>query len=241
MVAARADTGSSFTGNTVIAPNLANGIAVYGGTDLQVRDNLVADTNALGSGIAISNQAFAAPFFPLSGTIEVTGNELVRTGAMNPNRQHPMGALRVDAYDSPIEAEVRIAGTTATGSPYSVFEFSSGGGQGHEVAASPSRARSCAAWARSSCRPRPAVRPASSRSPRSPWARPGCTTARTGGRSPSISAPATAAGTTSGRAGRGPSREPRRVSPRSIRGDPRTQRTGRVSCGARAPVSCHGP
>lgn len=127
------DTGSSFTDNTVIAPNLANGIAVYGGTDLQVRDNLVADTNALGSGIAISNQAFAAPFFPLSGTIEVTGNELVRTGAMNPNRQHPMGALRVDAYDSPIEAEVRIAGTTATGSPYSVFEFSSGGGQGHEV------------------------------------------------------------------------------------------------------------
>ncbi|MEU6132344.1 glycosyl hydrolase family 28-related protein [Saccharopolyspora sp. NPDC047091] len=127
------DTGSSFTGNTVIAPNLANGIAVYGGTDLQVRDNLVADTNALGSGIAISNQAFAEPFFPLSGTIEVTGNELVRTGAMNPNLRHPMGALRVDAYDSPIEAEVRIADTTAVDSPYSVFEFLSGGGQGHEV------------------------------------------------------------------------------------------------------------
>ncbi|GAB2671684.1 hypothetical protein GCM10027271_35300 [Saccharopolyspora gloriosae] len=127
------NSGSEFTGNTVVAPNLANGIALYGGTDLVVRENLVADTNALGSGIAISNQAFGEPFFPLRGTITVEGNELVRTGAMNPNWQHPMGALRVDAFDSPIDADVRITATTAVDSPYGVFEFVSGGGQGHEV------------------------------------------------------------------------------------------------------------
>ncbi|MFG2574871.1 discoidin domain-containing protein [Streptomyces sp. NPDC048481] len=127
------DTDSSFENNTVTQPNLANGIAVYGGTDLTVRNNLVLDTNALGSGIAISNQKFLDPFSPLAGTITVDGNTLVRTGAMNPNWNHPMGALRVDSYDSPIDATVNITGTTVTDSPYSAFEFVSGGGQGRPV------------------------------------------------------------------------------------------------------------
>ncbi|GGS87045.1 discoidin domain-containing protein [Streptomyces griseoviridis] len=124
------DVGSSFTHNTISQPNLANGIAIYGGTDITVSDNLVSDTNALGSGIAISNQKFLDPFHPLSGTITVSGNTLVRTGAMNPNWNHPMGALRVDSYDSAIEAQVRITDTTVTDSPYSAFEFVSGSGRG---------------------------------------------------------------------------------------------------------------
>ncbi|MEU6477227.1 discoidin domain-containing protein [Streptomyces sp. NPDC047017] len=127
------DTNSSFENNTVSQPNLANGIAIYGGTDITVRDNLVSDTNALGSGIAISNQKFLDPFSPLAGTITVDGNTLVRTGALNPNWNHPMGALRVDSYDSAINATVNITGTTVTDSPYSAFEFVSGGGQGYPV------------------------------------------------------------------------------------------------------------
>ncbi|MEU0251872.1 discoidin domain-containing protein [Streptomyces sp. NPDC006184] len=127
------DTDSSFENNTVSQPNLANGIAIYGGTDIAVRNNLVSDTNALGSGIAISNQKFLDPFSPLAGTITVSGNTLVRTGAMNPNWNHPMGALRVDSYDSAINATVNITDTTITDSPYSAFEFVSGGGQGYPV------------------------------------------------------------------------------------------------------------
>ncbi|MFJ8603986.1 discoidin domain-containing protein [Streptomyces shenzhenensis] len=127
------DTDSSFENNTVSQPNLANGIAVYGGTDIAVKNNLISDTNALGSGIAISNQKFLDPFSPLAGTITVDGNTLVRTGAMNPNWNHPMGALRVDSYDSAINATVDISNTTITDSPYSAFEFVSGGGQGHPV------------------------------------------------------------------------------------------------------------
>ncbi|OIJ93117.1 discoidin domain-containing protein [Streptomyces monashensis] len=127
------DTDSSFENNTISQPNLANGIAIYGGTDLSVKHNLVSDTNALGSGIAISNQKFLDPFSPLSGTITVDGNTLVRTGAMNPNWNHPMGALRVDSYDSAIDATVNITDTTINDSPYSAFEFVSGGGQGHPV------------------------------------------------------------------------------------------------------------
>ncbi|MFI6944159.1 discoidin domain-containing protein [Streptomyces sp. NPDC050418] len=125
--------GSTFANNTITQPNLANGIAIYGGRDITVEDNLVLDTNALGSGIAISNQKFLDPFFPLSGTITVSGNTLVRTGAMNPNWNHPMGALRVDAYDSAIEATVNITGTTIEDSPYSAYEFVSGGGTGKAV------------------------------------------------------------------------------------------------------------
>ncbi|CAL9372039.1 hypothetical protein SUDANB145_00889 [Streptomyces sp. enrichment culture] len=124
------DVASSFTGNTITQPNLANGIAIYGGTDITVSGNLISDTNALGSGIAISNQKFLDPFHPLSGTITVDGNTLVRTGAMNPNWNHPMGALRVDSYDSAIEAQVKITDTTITDSPYSAFEFVSGSGRG---------------------------------------------------------------------------------------------------------------
>ncbi|MFJ6665255.1 discoidin domain-containing protein [Streptomyces sp. NPDC091383] len=127
------DTGSSFENNTISQPNLANGIAIYGGTDITVRGNLVSDTNALGSGIAISNQKFLDPFSPLAGTITVDGNTLVRAGAMNPNWNHPMGALRVDSYDSAINATVNITNTTITDSPYSAFEFVSGGGQGYPV------------------------------------------------------------------------------------------------------------
>ncbi|WP_330336732.1 discoidin domain-containing protein [Streptomyces sp. NBC_00557] len=127
------DTDSSFENNTVSQPNLANGIAIYGGTDLTVKNNLVSDTNALGSGIAISNQKFMDPFSPLAGTITVSGNTLVRTGAMNPNWNHPMGALRVDSYDSAIDATVNITDTTITDSPYSAFEFVSGGGRGYPV------------------------------------------------------------------------------------------------------------
>ncbi|MFF5301793.1 discoidin domain-containing protein [Streptomyces sp. NPDC013161] len=127
------DTNSSFENNTISQPNLANGIAIYGGTNIAVRNNLVSDTNALGSGIAISNQKFLDPFSPLAGTITVDGNTLVRTGAINPNWGHPMGALRVDSYDSSVNATVNITNTTITNSPYSAFEFVSGGGHGYST------------------------------------------------------------------------------------------------------------
>lgn len=127
------DTDSSFENNTISQPNLANGIAIYGGTDIAVRNNLISDTNALGSGIAISNQKFLDPFYPLAGTITVDGNTLVRAGAMNPNWNHPMGALRVDSYDSVVNATVDITNTTITNSPYSAFEFVSGGGHGYST------------------------------------------------------------------------------------------------------------
>jgi hypothetical protein len=128
------DTGNTFTGNTIVQPNLANGIAIYGGSNNTASDNVIADTNALGSGLAVSNQAFLQPFNPLSGKVTVAGNTLIRTGAMNPNWSHPMGALRVDSYDSAITTvDVQITDTSFIDSPYSDFEFVSGGGHGYDV------------------------------------------------------------------------------------------------------------
>jgi hypothetical protein len=129
-----ADSGITFANNTIVAPTLANGIADYGGSDNTISNNVVADTEPLGSGIAISNEEFLSPFTPLSGTITVSGNYLIRTGAMNPNWGHPMGAVRFDAYDSAFSnVTVNYSGGAILDSPYEAFEFVSGSGNGYAV------------------------------------------------------------------------------------------------------------
>jgi hypothetical protein len=127
-----ADSHDSFLANTVEETNLANGIAEYGGTGNTISNNLIADTNALGSGLTISNEQFLSPgFTPLKGTITVSGNKLIRTGAMNPNWKHPMSAIQIDSYNYPITgATIKITDTTVLDTPYSVFELVCGGGAG---------------------------------------------------------------------------------------------------------------
>jgi Pectate lyase superfamily protein/F5/8 type C domain/Abnormal spindle-like microcephaly-assoc'd, ASPM-SPD-2-Hydin len=130
-----ADSNITFANNTIVQPTLANGIADYGGSNNTISNNVVADTNALGSGIAISNEEFLSPgFVPLSGTITVSGNYLIRTGAYNPNWDHPMGAVRFDAYDSAFSnVTVNYSGGAILDSPYEAFEFVSGSGDGNTV------------------------------------------------------------------------------------------------------------
>jgi hypothetical protein len=129
-----ADSGITFSDNTVEQPNLANGIADYGGSDNTITGNVIADTNPLGSGLAISNEAFLTPFTPLSGTITVSGNTLVRAGAENPNWGHPMCAIRFDSYDSAFSGvTVNDSGNTIDDSPYCAYEIVSGGGHGYAV------------------------------------------------------------------------------------------------------------
>ena len=200
------------------------------------RNNLVSDTNALGSGIAISNQKFLDPFHPLAGTITVDGNTLVRTGAMNPNWSHPMGALRVDAYDSAIDATVNITNTTITDSPYSAFEFVSGSGRGYAVRNVTVDGATVRARRRSSSRPRHPAPPPSGVCRPPAWARPASTTAPTRpvpAPSPSPTAAATPAGTAPGRTAR-PGRSPARATrtptrpatwPRGVRPRPPARRT----------------
>jgi hypothetical protein len=128
------DSHITFSHNTVEQPNLANGIADYGGSDNTITHNVITDTNPLGSGLAISNEAFLTPFTPLSGTITVSGNTLVRTGAYNPNWDHPMCAIRFDSYDSAFSGvTVNDSGNHIDGSPWCAYEIVSGGGHGYAV------------------------------------------------------------------------------------------------------------
>jgi len=96
-----------FRRNTVVAPVLANGIAVYGGRDIRIENNIVADTLTQGGGIHLGNRFKAVP---LSGRIDLTDNLLVRAGSFDPNWKYGVGALWFYALDAPIEADIRVTG-----------------------------------------------------------------------------------------------------------------------------------
>ena len=126
------DAHDTFAWDTVEQPNLANGIAEYGGTDNTIDHDVIADSNALGSGLTISNEQFASPgFTTLAGTINVDHDTVIRAGAMNPNWGHPMSAIQIDAYDYAISnVALNLNDLNVFDTPYSVFELVSGDGTG---------------------------------------------------------------------------------------------------------------
>lgn len=95
--------------NTVIAPVLANGIAVYGGRDIEVRDNVVADTLTRGGGLHLGARFDATP---VEGRIVFAGNLLARTGSIDPVWRFGVGAIWLYALDRPINADIRIEDNT---------------------------------------------------------------------------------------------------------------------------------
>ena len=95
--------------NTVVAPILANGVAIYGGHDIAVSDNLIADTLTEGGGLHLGNRFGAVP---LSGKISFTGNMVVRGGSIDPRLHMGIGAVWLFALDSPINAQIDLRSTT---------------------------------------------------------------------------------------------------------------------------------
>ena len=93
------DSRITIRNNTIVAPLLANGIALYGGSDIIVRDNLVADTVTQGGGIHLGTRFASTPF---SGSVELSGNVLIRTGSLDPNWHFGVGALWFYALERPI-------------------------------------------------------------------------------------------------------------------------------------------
>jgi len=115
-----ADAQVDIAHNTVVAPILANGIAIYGGRDIRVSDNLVADTLTQGGGIHIGNRFDAVP---LAGTICIIDNLLVRTGSFDPNWKFGVGALWFYALDRPITADIHASGSALMDSTLSAIQF----------------------------------------------------------------------------------------------------------------------
>lgn len=102
-----ADADNTFDHNTVQTPSLANGIAIYGGTDNTVSNNLVADPIREGSGLHIGSRFGATAF---TGTLAVTNNTVVRAGTRELNWNIGLGAIWIYALDKTIDADIQITG-----------------------------------------------------------------------------------------------------------------------------------
>jgi len=127
----QADSGNSLTNNTVVQPNLANGIALYGGSNNTVSGNLVQDTNALGGGILVANRFSSVP---LGGTVTLSNNTTLRAGALDPNWQFGVGALWFDARDQAITGvAINVTNFKAIDSPYEAIQFIDGNGAGKTI------------------------------------------------------------------------------------------------------------
>ncbi|MFI8369043.1 glycosyl hydrolase family 28-related protein [Streptomyces sp. NPDC085466] len=101
------DARNVFSRNTVQSPTLANGIAIYGGEDITVSGNLVADPVREGSGLHAGSRFGAEPF---TGTLRFTDNTTVRAGTLDLNWKIGLGAIWFYALDKSIDADIRVTG-----------------------------------------------------------------------------------------------------------------------------------
>ncbi|HEY1104631.1 MAG TPA: glycosyl hydrolase family 28-related protein, partial [Agromyces sp.] len=114
-----ANAGNTFTRNTVQTPTLANGIAVYGGSDNTITGNLVADPIREGSGIHVGARFGAEPF---TGSLEIGDNTTVRAGTYELNWNIGLGAIWFFALDRSIDgAEITVTGDHYLDSTYNAI------------------------------------------------------------------------------------------------------------------------
>jgi hypothetical protein len=116
----RLNRGNAFRNNTVIAPILANGLAIYGGADIEVSGNVVADTVTQGGGIHLGNRFDAEP---LVGRINLDDNLIVRAGSFDPNWNFGVGAIWFYALDHPITASISVRNTEIVDSTLPALHF----------------------------------------------------------------------------------------------------------------------
>ncbi|WP_127793590.1 glycosyl hydrolase family 28-related protein [Agromyces sp. LHK192] len=109
---------NTFLRNTVQTPTLANGIAIYGGTDITVEGNLVADPIREGSGLHAGSRFGAQPF---AGTLRFTDNTVVRAGTFELNWRVGLGAIWLYALDRSIESRVEVTGDHYLDSTYNAI------------------------------------------------------------------------------------------------------------------------
>ncbi len=114
------NTGNTFARNTVRSPALANNIALYGGSDNKVTDNLVSDTLVQGGGIHVGNRFGAVP---LAGTTTIARNTLQRTGTLDLFSHIGEGALWFWAADAPLTGRVDVEDNLIQDSAYTAVQF----------------------------------------------------------------------------------------------------------------------
>ena len=113
-----ANVGNVFERNTVQTPTLANGIAIYGGRDITVRGNLVADPLREGSALHAGSRFGAEPF---AGRLTFRDNTTVRAGTLDLNWTIGLGAIWFYALDRSIDADVSVTGDHYLDSTYNAI------------------------------------------------------------------------------------------------------------------------
>ncbi|MGC4940815.1 CARDB domain-containing protein [Kribbella sp. DT2] len=114
---------NSFTNNTIQLPWRANGIAVYGGYDNKIENNLIYDTMNY-PGIMLATDHDPLPF---SGQTLIANNGLYRTGGAFWNEDQEFGAITLFPQNLPIPG-VTIRDTEILDSTYDGIQFKTGGG-----------------------------------------------------------------------------------------------------------------
>jgi Pectate lyase superfamily protein/F5/8 type C domain/Abnormal spindle-like microcephaly-assoc'd, ASPM-SPD-2-Hydin len=115
------DTNDTVTQNTVDSPGLANNMGIYGGgSGDQITNNLLQDTVQFGGGMEIAQNYGSVPF---SGTLTISGNELVRTGQFDPGWDYGTGAIWIYPAQSSMSSTINITGNTILNSPYEAIMF----------------------------------------------------------------------------------------------------------------------
>lgn len=112
------NSGNVFDRNTVQTPTLANGIAIYGGHDNTVSNNLVADPLREGSGLHAGSRFGAEAF---TGHLWFTDNTTVRAGGLDLNWNLGLGAIWFYALDRSIEADIQVVGNHFLDSTYNAI------------------------------------------------------------------------------------------------------------------------
>jgi hypothetical protein len=102
-----ADSNNVFDHNTVQSPVLANGIAIYGGRDNTVSNNIVADPVREGSGLHAGARFGSTPF---AGYLRFTNNTTVRAGSFELNWKIGLGAIWLYALERSLTADIEVTG-----------------------------------------------------------------------------------------------------------------------------------
>ena len=114
-----ADHDNTFSFNTVELPMLANNIAIYGGHDNNVTDNVVSDTQTQGGGIHVANRFNSVQ---VAGTTTLARNTTLRAGVLDPNWQFGVGAIWFDAQQGALNGTINVTDSTLLDSSYEAIQ-----------------------------------------------------------------------------------------------------------------------
>jgi hypothetical protein len=117
---ADADHDNVYDHNTVQTPVLANGIAIYGGRDNKVTDNLVADPIREGSALHAGQRFGATPF---AGTLTFARNTTVRGGPLELNWNIGLGSIWLYVLEGSMNGRIDIEDSDILDSTYNAFLF----------------------------------------------------------------------------------------------------------------------